>query len=51
MVKVCGKCGEEIREGFFSSADRCCKCGKYLCDDCAKDNGQDIYCEDCFEDE
>ncbi|MEK6828500.1 MAG: hypothetical protein AABY15_00005 [Nanoarchaeota archaeon] len=49
MTKVCSVCGDEVKGGFFSSIDRCQKCGKYVCDDCSRDNGDSIYCPDCFE--
>ena len=48
MATVCSVCGDTIKEGFFSSADRCKECRKYVCDDCSKDDGQGIYCPECF---
>ena len=50
MTKVCSDCGEEISEGFFSSAETCKECRKYICDDCARDTGDGVYCKECFND-
>lgn len=50
MTKVCSECGEELKEGFFSSAKRCKECKAYLCDDCARETGRDVYCKNCFKD-